>query len=236
MEYIIRTNYFEGPLELLIELIKKREMNIFDLQISEITHDFLESIRAMEKADFEVTSDFMELASVLIGIKIKMLLPADAEREDPRNDLVEQLLDYQHYKESIEKLKELKELEHKLFKRKDDTKITRRKKGTIEDIIRSYQSIILKNETKENLNKSRLKDLASEMMRRRYTVEEQTEMLKERLDLSAQPVQRIFGDLSNREEMIVTFSALLELVKTQYVSIFLDKDEVFIEKKEVKSK
>lgn len=230
MDYIIRIENFEGPLELLLELIKKRAMNIHDLQISQITNDFIKSLHEMQNQNIEVTSDFMEMASMLLEIKSKMLLPIEKEKGDPRAELVQQLLDYQEYKESIEKLRELKIFEQKFFKRQRIEKVKVKKMGNLQDIFKSYQ-LIVEKKFKEKFNP--LDKLTEELSRSRYTMEDRIESLKSILEDHRLNIEVYFDNMNDKEEMIVTFGALLELVKVQYIDITIEEEgSIFIEKRE----
>ena len=105
METNFVINDFEGPLDLLLHLIKTNKMDIYDISISKITEEYLDFINKMEEMNLTVASSYLVMASELLEIKSKMLLPSydDEEEEDPREDLVNRLVEYQKYKESLEK-------------------------------------------------------------------------------------------------------------------------------------
>lgn len=230
LDYIVKVENFEGPMDLLIELIRKREMDVYDLQISHITNDFMKTIETMKQHNIEVTSDFMELASTLLRIKAKMLIPIEVEKEDPRSELVKQILDFQAQKEATERLQILKQLEMKLFKRQKQEKIKQQKKGTLQDIIKSYQSIFHK---KFSSNKNeRFDEMNKETNRYKFTIEERMDFLLTVLEENRVEVQTYFSNIDDKEELIETFGALLELVKVQAVSIYIENDEtIYIEKR-----
>ena len=97
----IKVNAFEGPLDLLLHLIEKNKVDIYDIPISEITSQYLDYIRSMEEEDLDVLSDFLVMAATLLKIKAKMLLPVNEEEEeegDPREELVRRLIEYKIYK------------------------------------------------------------------------------------------------------------------------------------------
>ena len=228
LDYIIKTEHFEGPMDLLLELIKKHEMDIYDLSISKITNDYLSSLEEMQNQDIDLTSDFMEMASVLLQIKSRMMLPAVNE-EDPRNELVQQILDYKEYKEAVEQMKLLKEMEQKFFKRQKVDVVQKKKPGTLMDVLNSYQGIFTKKfKTKYNP----LDKLTEELTKFKYTMEDRIEHLKSCLDQNKINVESYFDAVEDREEMIVTFGALLELVKSQYISIVVeDSGQILLEKR-----
>lgn len=230
MDYIIKLENFEGPLDLLLELIKKREMDIYNLQISQITKDYLTSLEEMKTANIDVTADFIEMASLLLEIKAKMLIPVEVEKDDPRNGLVKQLLDYQEYKETVVQLKILREFEQKFYKRQKKDVVRKEKNGSIQDIIRSYKDIFTKKfKVKENKPFDKLRE---ELTKFKFTIEDRMEHLKQLLQTDQVNVADYFSQVETKEEMVVTFGALLELVKLQYIDILLEEEQVFLIKKE----
>ena len=123
----IKINAFEGPLDLLLHLIEKNKVDIYDIPISEITSQYLDYIRSMEEEDLDVMSDFLVMAATLLKIKAKMLLPVNEEEEeegDPREELVRRLIEYKIYKYASLQLKEREMtaeksfLDHQIFHRK----------------------------------------------------------------------------------------------------------------------
>lgn len=120
--YRIELEQFEGPLDLLLFFIRRDELDIYDIPISRITHEFLSYVRLMEEIDLDGVGDFIYMASILIGIKAQMLLPQsetadDGEPVDPRRELVERLLEYVRYKEAAAALETRHDRRHELFTR-----------------------------------------------------------------------------------------------------------------------
>jgi len=119
--YKVQLKNFEGPLDLLLFFIKRDELNIYDIPIYHITREFLDYIRLMEELDLEVASEFIYMASLLMSIKARMMLPHENEDEeeldehDPRYELVQKLLEYKRYKEMAEKLTIIDEETPKIF-------------------------------------------------------------------------------------------------------------------------
>lgn len=205
-------------------------MKIHDLHISQITNDFIANLKEMQNQNIEVSSDFMVMASMLLEIKSKMLLPLEKEKGDPREQLVQQLMDYQEYKGSIEKLHVLKQMEQMLFKRQRIEKVKIKKMGNIKDIIKSYQSIM---EQKFSQKHTPLDDLTLALSNFKFTMEDRLESLKNELSLKRIDVSLFFEDMREKEEVVVTFGALLELVKIQYIDIQIENDDrVYIVKRE----
>ena len=115
----VKLQVFEGPLDLLLHLIDKNKVNIYDIPIVEITNQYMEYMKAMDKADLDLVSDFLVMAATLLDIKSRMLLPAevneDGEEEDPRQELVERLLEYKMYKYMAGELKDRQVDAERLF-------------------------------------------------------------------------------------------------------------------------
>ncbi|MEM4992349.1 segregation/condensation protein A [Priestia sp. SB1] len=224
--FIIKFDEFEGPLDLLIELIKKRELDIYDLPMSVITKDFINSIELMKENNIEVTAKFTAMASLLLKIKTQMLLPSPKE-VDPRNILVKEIEEYEKYKSNLERIKELQFIEQKYFKRRKRDVAKKKKKGSILDVINSYNVIIRKKQLKERNMK--LEELSKKLAESKFTIDDQMQYLK---DFSSDiDVEKLFEGINDLEEMVVTFSALLELVKVQYFRVEIINTQVLLIKK-----
>ena len=118
MEYNVVLPLFEGPLDLLLHLIKKADIDIFDISIDDITKQYLDYINKMEELNLNIASEYLVMASDLIEMKSRTLLPHDEEEEeDPKTELINRLLDYQAYKESTEKLREYEALRKEIYTR-----------------------------------------------------------------------------------------------------------------------
>lgn len=224
--FVIRFDEFEGPMDLLIELIKKRELDIYDLPMSVITKDFIKNIELMKEKDIEVTSNFTEMASLLLKIKTQMLLPSS--KEDPRNQLVKEIEEYEKYKSNLEMLKELQFIEQKYFKRTKRDISKKKKVGSIIDVLQSYNLIMRKKQLKERNLK--LDELSKKLSESKFTIDEQMHFLKNHSDSDIN-VLTLFEKIDDLEEMVVTFSALLELVKVQFFRIKIQDNNVILQKK-----
>jgi segregation and condensation protein A len=224
--FIIKFDEFEGPLDLLIELIKKRELDIYDLPMSVITKDFINSIELMKENNIEVTAKFTAMASLLLRIKTQMLLPSSKE-VDPRNILVKEIEEYEKYKSNLERIKELQFIEQKYFKRRKRDVAKKKKKGSILDVINSYNVIIRKKQLKERNMK--LEELSKKLAESKFTIDDRMHYLK---NLSSSiDVEKLFEEINDLEEMVVTFSALLELVKVQYFRVEITNTQVMLIRK-----
>ena len=115
MQYKVKLNIFEGPLDLLLFLIKRDKIDIYDIPIAGVTEQYLEYMELMQMLDLEIAGEFLVMAATLMQIKNKMLLPPEEteddqeEQEDPREELVRRLLEYRKFKEAADKLKEMRE-------------------------------------------------------------------------------------------------------------------------------
>lgn len=223
---VIRFDEFEGPMDLLVELIKKRELDIYDLPMSVITKDFIMNIELMKEKDIEVTSNFTEMASLLLKIKTQMLLPST--KEDPRNQLVKEIEEYEKYKSNLETLKELQFIEQKYFKRTKRDISKKKKTGSIIDVLQSYNLIMRKKQLKERNLK--LEELSKKLSESKISIDDQMQYLKNYPDGDIN-VLALFEKIDDLEEMVVTFSALLELVKVQYFRIEIQDDNVILIRK-----
>lgn len=223
---VIRFDEFEGPMDLLVELIKKRELDIYDLPMSVITKDFITNIELMKEKDIEVTSNFTEMASLLLKIKTQMLLPST--KEDPRNQLVKEIEEYEKYKSNLETLKELQFIEQKYFKRTKRDISKKKKTGSIIDVLQSYNLIMRKKQLKERNLK--LEELSKKLSESKISIDDQMHYLKNYPDGDIN-VLALFEKIDDLEEMVVTFSALLELVKVQYFRIEIQDDNVILIRK-----
>jgi len=222
---------FEGPLDLLLHLIEKNEIDIYNIPISEITDQYMQYLQTMQELELEVTSEFLVMAATLLSIKSRMLLPkppvvdaegfAEEEEADPRMELVQKLLEYRKYKDIAEHLRE-KEIDRSLIYMREA------------DDLAEYAGKVLVNP----LEGIHLSDLAMAFQRvlqrsaRRHRVariHRDTISVKERMvqlvDLLAENggqmlFSRLVDDAADREMIIVTFLALLELVKMRRVTCY----------------
>ena len=162
-KYAIKIENFEGPLDLLCHLIDKNKMDIYDIKISEITDQYIEYINQMEKLNLDVTSEFLIMATTLLYIKSKNLLPKqeEAEEELSEEQLIERIIEYKKYKEITKKLKENYEVYcNRIFKGQEEINLPKQKlekkyeKGIISNI---YCHVVERNETRLNQNSYNIK-------------------------------------------------------------------------------
>lgn len=226
--YVISIANFEGPLDLLLFFIKRDELDIYDIPIARITEEFLSYTQALQALDLEQAGEFIVMAATLMQIKAKMLLPKmergpdDEEEEDPRAELVRRLLEYKQYKEVAENLRVKEDEQRFVYYRqffKADEKIIAVE--TPEDALKNVTLFDLLTAFKRALDRAP-KRTVHEVEQISYTVEEQTEYI---LTLFAHRSQVTFFELVGRIErvgIIVTFLALLELIKNKFVAFHQD--------------
>lgn len=222
----VKLQVFEGPLDLLLHLIDKNKIDIYDIPIVEITNQYMEYIKAMEKEDLNVMSEFLVMAATLLDIKCKMLLPKevneDGEEEDPRQELVEQLLEYKMYKYMSYELKD-RELESERVMYKTPT---------IPQEVMEYEQPVNLDELLEDLTLQKLNHIFKDVMKRQVDkidpvrskfgkIEKEEVTVSDKLvfvtDYAREHKKFSFRILltkqSSKTQIVVTFLALLQLMK-----------------------
>ena len=218
----IRLSAFEGPLDLLMHLIEKNQIDIYDIPIAQLTDQYLAFLEATDTADMENLSAFLVMAAELLEIKSRMLLPKPeppVEEEDPREALVARLLEYKRYKAAAEVLAGYREkAEPQLFRTQESGLVfhepvtgAKALEGiTLETLFQAFSQALARRESVRDPIRSRF----AQVERDQYTVAEKTGLLRDLLRVSP---RLIFTDLfpvhASKEEMIVTFLALLDLIK-----------------------
>lgn len=220
--YEVKVNSFEGPLDLLLHLVTKNEMDINDIPMAKITTQYLNYLDQMEAQNLDVASEFLVVAATLVHIKSKLLLPRHANEEDvdedeldPRVELVQRLLEYRRYKEGAEELSAYPQLNHDVFSRPELSDVQDDSVSTAEerhgDVGLFELVVALRDLLKEPVPPS-YHDISATGL----TVNEATVRLLERMKGREQLLfKECFVCLPRREEVVVMFIAVLELVKRQ---------------------
>lgn len=225
--YSIQLPFFEGPLDLLLYLIKKEEVNIYDIPIAKITEQYLGTIELMKELDLEVAGEFILMAATLIQIKVRMLLPQDEDvldedDEDPRAELVKKLLDYKRFKEVAESLTTIEERQRRLYPHvnfKWTKNYIEVQEISNEELLKDISLFELFKAFKTALDNAP-KITTHEVHRINATVEEQIDFLYNRLQEKKRiSFTDIMENLKERLVIIVTFIAILELIKTRQIII-----------------
>lgn len=223
MNYKLQLEKFEGPLDLLLYLIKKDDIDICDIPISDITDQYMEYIEMMKMLDLDAVGDFLVMAATLLQIKSRMLLPDDPlaveEPVDPRAQLVQRLQEYEQFKLVAEGLKSKESLRQDLFHRVvDEEKLNKLKEDSQEvmfeaslfDLINALTAALKKTDGKK------VYELRSE----EYTVDGKIHallhVLVEKPELS---LMDLFANTSGKSEMVVIFVAILELIKQKEITV-----------------
>jgi segregation and condensation protein A len=224
-DYAIKLDIFEGPLDLLLYLIKKNEIDIYNIPVALITEQYLQYLKMIKSLNLDLAGEYLVMASTLIHIKSKMLLPEpeepeEEEEEDPRAELVRQLLEYQAFKEAATNLGERPILERDVFTRaaflpEETEKSTATEEELIEvsifDLIEAFHRLVSRIDKKElleiDLEKMSLTDIINGIMER----------LSNEKNLT---FDELLGEKKERWRIIYTFLALLELVKLRMVKAY----------------
>lgn len=231
-KYSIKINNFEGPLDLLCHLIDKNKMDIYDINISEITDQYIEYINQMEKMNLDVTSEFLVMSSTLLYLKSKHLLPKqqDDEEEITEEELIRRIIEYKKYKEITKKLKEnFLSYSKRFFKMPEEIELPKQKIETeynSQMIPYIYKNILQKNTDKINENASNIEKIA---ITETYTVGDKVkEMYRALIKYKKFTFNKLFSvKKRSRTEVVTAFSGLLEMsrrnkVKTEQAELFGD--------------
>jgi len=220
MNYKIKLDMFEGPLDLLLYLVKKDHLNIYDIPIAHVTEQYLKYIDLMQMLDLNIAGEFLVMAATLMQIKSKMLLPAEENlteepQEDPREELVRRLLEYEKFKQIAETLRQKEESQREVFKRPkiEIEKIPGQEKelcfeASIFDLINAFSSAL----------KDIPKEVFYEVIKDEFTIEEKVHQLLHLLLVEPSVrISELFNKSKNKLEVIVTFLAVLELIRMKEV-------------------
>ena len=221
-KYAIKIENFEGPLDLLCHLIDKNKMNIYDIKISEIADQYIEYINKMEELNLEVTSEFLIMASTLLYIKSKGLLPNQTETEEELTEeqLIQRIIEYKKYKEITSKFRiNYEEFSKRFFKMAEAIELPKQKleveynKELLPDL---YKGIIERNNEKINQNAKNIEKIA---IIETYTVSSKVkEMFKELIRRPKFVFNKLYSiSKCNKQEVVTAFTGLLELSRRSKV-------------------
>jgi segregation and condensation protein A len=225
--YKINIPMYEGPLDLLLDLIKKQEMNIHDIQISKITSRYLDYLHQLEKQNIDVSAEFIYMAATLIYIKSKMLLPPDplaleeSQPEDPREELVQRLIEHEKYKNAAQLLYQKQQIEENVWSKPDKSLYNDESTEgdlvvSLVDLVRVFQQVL---ERKKEVTRI-------ELQHETFTVAQMIAQLRSQIlssDTSSVSLIQFFEACPSRHAMIVAFLAVLEMVKLQAVALVQEK-------------
>ena len=234
----VKLQVFEGPLDLLLHLIDKNKIDIYDIPIVEITNQYMEYIKAMEKEDLNIMSEFLVMAATLLDIKCKMLLPKeeneDGEEEDPRQELVEQLLEYKLYKHMSLELKE----------RQMDSEYIMYKDATIPDEVLKFEEPVDMDALIGDLTLTKLNVIFQDVMKRQVNkidpvrskfgkIQKEEVTLPDKLEYVTTYAKEhkkfsfraLLNKQSSKTQIVVTFLAILQLMKDG--TIYIEQEQPF---------
>jgi len=225
--YKINIPLYEGPLDLLLDLIKKQEMNIHDIQIAKITSQYLEYLHKLEELNVDVSADFIYMAATLIYIKSKMLLPPDPlaspeeQAADPRSDLVQRLVEHEKFKNAAQLLYQKQQIEENVWSKPD--KSLYHDEGTegelvvsMVDLVRVFQQVLERRKEVSRI----------ELQHEQFTVAQMMAQIRAQIlasDENNVNLIRFFEACPSRHAMIVAFLAVLEMVKLQAIVMVQEK-------------
>jgi segregation and condensation protein A len=218
---------YDGPLDLLLDLVRKQDIDIYDIPIAKITAQYLGYVENLKQLDVDVAAEFIYMASLLIHIKSKMLLPRDpdapAGEEDPREELVQRLLEHEKFKNAAQMLMQKQQIEAavvsnpsmKEFKDAEGTEAELA--ADVVDLVRTFQQILERAKSRPIL----------QMDEETVTVGQMIEFFRRRLLMEDRPIRlkRLLQHITSRNALISSFLALLELVRLQ--AILLRQEKVF---------
>ena len=229
-KYSIKLENFEGPLDLLCHLIDKNKMDIYDINLSEITDQYIEYINQMEQMNLEITSEFLVMSSTLLYLKSKHLLPKQEEEEEQitEEELIRRIIEYKKYKEITQKLKDnFVEYSKRFYKKVEEIELPKKKieKEYNKDIIpNTYKNILQKNTEKINQNASNIEKIA---ITETYSVGDTVkEMYKALIKFKKFTFNKLFSvKKHNKREVVTAFSGLLEMSRRS--KVITEQNELF---------
>lgn len=226
----IKLEIFEGPLDLLLYLVKKDHLNIYDIPIAQVTEQYIQYLELMRLLDLNIASEFLVMAATLIHIKSKMLLPsqdspveAEEEEIDPRLDLIRQLLEYKKFKEAAEELKRREIIQQKVFARPPTSSEFNSSEeeaffeASLFDLISAFSTALSGKVSRE---------IFYEVIKDEFTVEGKIHDMLHMLLATAQiNASRLFASAKNKLEVVAIFLAILELIRLK--EIILRQKQLF---------
>jgi len=223
LPYQVRIENFEGPLDLLLHLIKRNEINIYDIPVAMIAQQYLEYLEAMEELNLNVAGDFLVMAATLLQIKSKMLLPVeetaddDEDGPDPREELVRRLLEYKAFKEAARQLDDQEKMWREIFWREQAPPVEEVEEDLPLENVSLFDLVDALKEVLERNPSSRLIEIAPDNL----TVRERMNLILETLEgKDSVSFAALFGVSSQRMVVVVTFLALLELMRLRVARVF----------------
>ena len=228
MDYAVKIDAFEGPLDLLLHLIKESKVDIWDIKIVDITVQYLNYIKTMENLNLNIASEYLVMASELIEMKSKMLLPRYQEENeeediDPREQLIQKLIEYQKYKDMTKNFKQLEEVRHEFYTKTPESLKEYVEEGTVitsdvtlDDLMNAFQKFLERKKLE--------KPLSTTVTKKEITVEERRKSIRNILkEKKKVDFFELFEEYT-KEYIVVTFLAVLEMAKKQELIIYQENN------------
>lgn len=238
MDYKIMIDEFEGPMDLLLHLIKKENIDIIDISIEAITKQYLDYIEQMENLNLDIASEYLIMAAELLEIKSSKLLPKkddEEEEEDLEANFINRLIEYKQYKEVTEQFKELEETRKEIYTKipdslnqyKEDSKIDLGD-TTIDDLVNAFSKFLNRKEMEKPLN--------TKITAKEYNIDERSYEIKKILKKNKRMNFRELFDVYRRDYVVITFLSILSMAKKQEIDIKQDNNfkDIYISLKEDK--
>ena len=228
MDYKVKIDAFEGPLDLLLHLVKESKVDIWDIKIVDITDQYLDYIKSMQDLNLDVASEYLVMASELIEMKSKMLLPREQndeeiEEEDPREVLIQRLVEYQRYKDMTKNFKEMESLRHEFYTKapenlkeyvEENTVISN--DVTLDDLMLAFEKFLERKQAE--------KPLSTTVTKKEITVEERRKSIHNILKEKKKANFFELFEVINKPYVVVTFLAILEMAKKKELVIYQEND------------
>ena len=229
MEITLRIDDFEGPMDLLLHLIKEKKMDLLNLKIEVIIDEYLKFIDEMEKLNLDIASSYLVMASELLEMKSRLLLPRhveeeEEEEEDPQQELVNRLIEYQKYKDLTEDFKELESERKQIFTRlpenlkeySDTNSMINNSDVTLDDLLLAFQKFLERKKLEQPLH--------TKVTRKEMSVEERRVSIRKILSSKKKVNFLELFDVLNKEYVVVTFLAILEMAKQNELKISQEEE------------
>lgn len=227
MEYSVTIDKFSGPLDLLLHLIKKSNIEIYDIKVEDVTKQYLDYIKKMEEMNLNIASSYLVMAAELIEIKASMLLPkpvleSDEYEEDPKERLIKRLIEYQNYKEISNKFKEL-ELDRQEYYTKEamdltdfETNTKLSEDVTLTDLLDAFQKFLNRKEVTKPLN--------TKITTKEYSIQQRSKEIKDFIKKNKKVTFTQLFEVRTKSYVVVTFLSILALAKNKEITIEQDNN------------
>ena len=238
MEYNFKLNVFEGPLDLLLHLIKTEDIDIFDISIEKITKQYLEYINHIKSQNLDISSEYLVMSAELIELKSKLLLPNKTEEieeeiEEEKNNLINRLIEYEKYKNITDTFKELEQIRKEIYTRNSNEILEYTNNYDnidygidLNDLIKAFENFLK--------NKELMKPLNTKITKKEYSVDIRCNEIRKKIKLQGKIKFEELFDIISKEYVVVTFLAVLSMAKKQEITINQEKnfDGIIIKAKE----